>query len=195
MRVIFPSNHETALPLQPGINPFHQPASFKTTPHASILCFQFPTITHMRRNHFDTDFTQIFIQWVTILRTITEQVICISLHRVKVNAQLRQDDFIVPHGVCDARQWQTMPDNYRLGIYAIPGLSFADVVNATLGRSKRGINKSFPIIQYTLIAQGVLQDNQNIAHNVITESLLKAAMHRFVMGITMRQHVLSRASV
>src|SRR5690606_2742547 len=66
---------------------------------------------------------------------------------------------------------------------------------ATLGRSEHRVDERLPFIDLTLLAQRVRKIGQNVAQYLFSAPLLKAAMHRFVVGIALRQHVPLRAGV
>jgi hypothetical protein len=63
----------------------------------------------------------------------------------------------------------------------ITTLGRPNLLAATLGRGKRGIDKAFRFIQRAFIAECVSKIDELIPQNFVAAPLLKAAMHRFVV--------------
>ena len=80
------------MPLNPGKEPFHQPAPFITTQSSTILCSGLHPIAAMWCDHLNAFLAQFFIQLVTVVGAITNQVFRLRFDHVELEAQLHQGD-------------------------------------------------------------------------------------------------------
>ncbi len=73
-RVILPAYQEPPLPLQPGEKSLDDPASPVAAQSSPILCLPLLTIGAVRRDHLHTFFSQLLVEFVAVVRAITDQV-------------------------------------------------------------------------------------------------------------------------
>src|SRR5688572_5433694 len=59
--------------MQPGKEAFNMPASFVAPQDTTILRFGSLTISAMRGDHFNVEFLQSLIQWITVVGHVTNQ--------------------------------------------------------------------------------------------------------------------------
>jgi len=78
------------LTLNPGKEPFNQPASRGTSQLAGILCLLLYAVPVMWGDHLITLLAQFLFQFVTVIRTIINQVTGFCLDHVAVKTQLYQ---------------------------------------------------------------------------------------------------------
>jgi len=83
----------------------------------------------------------------------------------------------------------------REDLHAFATAGRPDAVATTLGRGKRRIDETLAFVNYPVLAHRIRQLGENFAQHLAFAPLLKPAMHRFVIGITLRQHVPLRARV
>ena len=88
-----------------------------------------------------------------------------------------------------------MPIHNREDLHAFAPAGFADPVAAALGRGKRRIDEALPLVELPFLAQGIGQLRENLAQHLALAPLLKSAMHRLVVGVTLGQHMPLRAGV
>lgn len=72
---------------------------------------------------------------------------------------------------------------------------FPDIVAAALGCSKRGIDETRALIDRAFFAQRIGELRENFAQRLAFAPLLKSAMHRFVVGITLGEQMPLRTRV
>ena len=65
----FPSDKDSTMPLKPGKEPLHDPATLISSKHSSILRRILSAIHSMWRNHLDSFFAQLPIQFIAIIRS------------------------------------------------------------------------------------------------------------------------------
>src|SRR5579885_441190 len=83
----------------------------------------------------------------------------------------------------------------RQYFHTLTTLGFTNLLAATLGRGKRGVDEALALVDVALIAQRVGQIGQDLAQHLALAPLLEAAMHRLVVGVTLRQQVPLRTRV
>ena len=183
------------MPLKPGKETFHQPASFVSPQASAVLRLGLHAILSVRRDHLDTLLPQLLIQLVAVVGAVADQIFRLRLDHVELETQLHQRDFMMVRRMRADRQRQAMTIHNCHDFHAFSAFCRADLRAAALGRGKRGIDKALRLIQRAFIAQRVRKVGHDIAQHFIAASVLKAAMHRFVIRVALRQHVPLRASV
>ena len=183
------------MPLNPGKEPFHQPAPFITTQASAILCLGFYPIPALGCDHLNTVLAQFVIQLVAVIRAITNRVLGLCLDHVEVEAQLYQSDLMVVRCVGAHRQRQPVTVDNCHEFHTLTTLGRPDLITVFFGRGTRCIDKAFRFIQRTFCAQRVGKIDENIARDFVTAPLLKAAMHRFVVRVALREHVPLRTRI
>jgi hypothetical protein len=83
----------------------------------------------------------------------------------------------------------------REDLDAFPPAGFPDFVAAALGRGKRRIDEALALVKRSFLTQSIRQLSENVAQHLAFAPLLEAAMHRFVVGRALRQHVPLRTGV
>jgi hypothetical protein len=93
--IIFPSNEETTLPLNPGKEPLHKPTPFIAAQTAAILGFAFLPVRAVGRDHLDTVLPEFLVELVTVIRAVAYQVLGRGFYHVEVKTELHQSDLMV----------------------------------------------------------------------------------------------------
>jgi hypothetical protein len=82
-----------------------------------------------------------------------------------------------------------MAIDHRRDFRAFSAPSRADLLAAALGRSKRRVDITLGLVDSALIAKCVGQLRECRANDFILTPLLKAAVYRLVVRVTLRKHV------
>ena len=93
--VVFPTDEETALPLDPGEEALDEPAPRVTAEPSSILRERLSAIGAMRCNHLDALSSQLLVQRVAVVGAVTDQILRLGFDHVEVEAQLHPADFVM----------------------------------------------------------------------------------------------------
>ncbi len=192
--VVFPANQQPPLPLQPGKEPFDEPAAVIAPQVAAILgleCAGGP----MRRDHIHTVLLEVIIELIAGIRAIADQVLGLGFQHVEVKTELHQGDLMMIGRMRAHRQRQPMTIHNREDLHASAPAGRADIVAAALGRGKRGIDEALAFVDRAFFAQRIGQLRENLAQHLAFAPLLKPAMHRFVVGIALGQQVPLRTRV
>src|SRR5262249_24821328 len=95
-----------------------------------------------------------------------------------------------------AYRWrQSMAINNRHDFHAFSAFRRPNLCPATLGHHERRVDEAFFFIHRTSVAKLVSNIRQQLPQNLIAAPSLKAPMHRFVVGIALRQHMPLRTCV
>src|SRR5215472_10801521 len=84
--VVFPTDEETALPLDPGEEALDEPAPRVTAEPSSILRERLSAIGAMRCNHLDALSSQLLVQRVAVVGAVTDQILRLGFDHVEVEA-------------------------------------------------------------------------------------------------------------
>jgi hypothetical protein len=93
-RVILPADEHAPLPLQPGKEALHEPATLIAAERAAVLGLEFPG-GPMWRNHIHAVVVEVVIQPITVIRAITDEVLRFGLPHVEVKTELHQRDLMM----------------------------------------------------------------------------------------------------
>lgn len=83
----------------------------------------------------------------------------------------------------------------RQDLHAFAAFREPHGIATALGGRKRRIDEAFALVDHAVLAQRVRQLRENVAQNFAFTPLLESAVHRFVVGIALRQHVPLRPGV
>ena len=183
------------MPLKPGKEPLHDPATLISSRHSSILRRILSAIHSMWRNHLDSFFAQLPIQFIAIMRFVADQLFGLRLDHVEIEGQLNQSQLMMIGGVSADSQRKSMPVNDSHDLHALATLRFPHVGPTALGGRERRVDKAFGLIYPSVFPQIIGQCAQQFAKHLLSAPLLKAPMHGFVIGITLRQHMPLSAGV
>ncbi len=101
--VILPANEQSALPLEPGEEAFHEPAPFVSREVEAVLCLQFPGRA-MGRNHIHTILFEIVIEAIAIIGTVPNEMLRLGLQYIEFQTELDQRDFMMVSGMRTHRE-------------------------------------------------------------------------------------------
>lgn len=93
--IIFPSNKETTLPLNPGKEPLNKPTPFIAAQTAAILGFAFLAVRAVWGDHLDAVFAEFLVELVTVIGTVAYQVLGLRFDHVEVKTELHESDLMV----------------------------------------------------------------------------------------------------
>jgi len=88
------SNSDASVVLQPGIQPFNLPTSFVSFQLSSVLCLGLYLVSPVWGNQFNTFFPKFTVQRVTIVGTISDQVLWLGCDKSRCESRLHQGDFM-----------------------------------------------------------------------------------------------------
>ena len=91
------------------------------------------------------------------------------------------------------REGQSGALSNRKDLHTLAPADWANALTTTFRRGKRGIKKALAFTNHAFFAQRIRQLSEKLPLHLAFASLLKSAMHRFVVGIARRQHVTLRA--
>src|SRR5262245_13012575 len=86
LRVVFPTDEDAALPLNPSKEALHEPASHIAAQPSPILRGRLASVAAMWRDHLDAVLAQLLIEWIAILGAIANQILRLGLDHVEVEA-------------------------------------------------------------------------------------------------------------
>src|SRR6516164_5646611 len=193
--VVFPTDEDAALPLNPSKEALHEPASHIAAQPSSILRGRPASVAAMRRDHLDAVLAQLLIEWIAVVGAIADQILGLGLDHVEVEAQLYQPNFVVIGGMRADRERQSMTIHDCHDFHAFSALRRSDPRPTTLRHHERRIDEAFRFIQGAFVAKLVGYIHQHSPQNFIAAPGLKAPMNGFVVRIALRQHVPLRAGV
>src|SRR5215467_7877710 len=84
--VVFPTDEDAALPLNPSKEALHEPASHIAAQPSPILRGRLASVAAMRRDHLDAVLAQLLIEWIAIVGAIANQILRLGLDHVEVEA-------------------------------------------------------------------------------------------------------------
>src|SRR6516225_11655177 len=84
--VVFPTDEDAALPLNPSKEALHEPASHIAAQPSPILRGRLASVAAMRRDHLDAVLAQLLIEWIAIVGAIANQILRLGLDHVEVKA-------------------------------------------------------------------------------------------------------------
>ena len=84
LSLVLETSEQATLPVQPRKEPFHHPASLIATQSSTILRLFLYSPSMMWRDHLYAFLSRCFIQFVRVIRTITDQVFRLRFDYVKV---------------------------------------------------------------------------------------------------------------
>src|SRR5262249_43213645 len=73
--VVFPTDEDAALPLNPSKEALHEPASHIAAQPSPILRGRLASVAAMRRDHLDAVLAQLLIEWIAIVGAIANQIL------------------------------------------------------------------------------------------------------------------------
>src|SRR6478672_5793614 len=193
--VVFPTDEDAALPLNPSKEALHEPASHIAALPSPILRGRLASVATMRRDHLDAVLAQLLIEWIAVVVAIADQIFRLGLDHVEVEAQLYQPNFVVIAGMRADRERQSMTIHDCHDFHTFPALRRYDPRPATLRHHECRIDEAFRFIQGAFVAKLVGYIHQHSPQNFIAAPGLKAPMNGFVVRIALRQHVPLRAGV
>ena len=155
---------------------------------APVLGFQFSGGS-VGGNHVHPVLLEVVIQPIAVIRAIANEMFGLGLQHVKVETELHQRDFMMIGRVCAYRERQPMTIHNRKDLHAFAPAGRADALAAALGRGKRRVDETLTLVDGPFLAQRIRQLRENLAQHFALAPLLKPAMHRFVVGIALRQQV------
>src|SRR5262249_44148832 len=82
--VVFPTDEDAALPLNPSKEALHEPASHIAAQPSPILRGRLASVAAMRRDHLDAVLAQLLIEWIAIVGAIANQILRLGLDHVEV---------------------------------------------------------------------------------------------------------------
>jgi len=177
------------LPLNQGKESFHQPAQFITTQSSTTLCSGLHPIAAMWCNHLNASLAQFYIQRVTVVGAITNQVFRLRFDHVELEAQLHQGDLMVIRRMGTDRQRLPVTIHNGHDFHALATLGRSYLIATTFGLCKRCVDETFRFIERTYISQRIGKIDEHIPQDLVAAQLLEATMHRFVVRIALRQHL------
>ena len=124
----------------------------------------------MRRNHLDAVFSQLLVQWITVVSTVADQILRLRFYHVEVEAQLHQADFVVVRRMRADGERQAVAIDNRHDFHAFPALRFSNFRPATLGHDERRIDEAFFFIQRAFVAKIIGNVRQNPTQNLVAMS-------------------------
>src|SRR5262249_17391085 len=77
--VVFPTDEDAALPLNPSKEALHEPASHIAAQPSPILRGRLASVAAMRRDHLDAVLAQLLIEWIAIVGAIANQILRLGL--------------------------------------------------------------------------------------------------------------------
>src|SRR5262249_49972050 len=81
--VVFPTDEDAALPLNPSKEALHEPASHIAAQPSPILRGRLASVAAMRRDHLDAVLAQLLIEWIAIVGAIANQILRLGLDHVE----------------------------------------------------------------------------------------------------------------
>ena len=93
--MIFPSNQEPTLPLNPGKEPLDDPTPLVAAQPPTVLRRLANAIGSVRCDHLGALLAQLCIQFVAVVRASANQTLQLRLDHLEVERQLDQRDFVV----------------------------------------------------------------------------------------------------
>src|SRR6516165_7197521 len=84
--VVFPTDEDAALPLNPSKEALHEPASHIAAQPSPTLRGRLASVAAMRRDHLDAVLAQLLIEWIAIVGAIANQILRLGLDHVEVKA-------------------------------------------------------------------------------------------------------------
>src|SRR5579885_1621896 len=186
--VVFPANQQPPLPLEPGKEPFDEPATLIPPQMAAILGLELAS-GPVWRNQVHPVLLEVVIEPVAVVGPIPNEMFGLGLQHVEVETQLHQRDLMMIRGVRPDREREPMPIHNGQDFHPLAAFREAHAVATALCRGKRGIDKALAFIKGAFVAQRIRQLCEDLAQHFTLAPLLKAAMDRLVVGIALRQHV------
>lgn len=92
--VIFPPDQQAPLPLEPGKEPFDEPAALIATEGTAILGLEFAGGS-MRGNQIHPVLLEVIIEPITVIRPIANEMLGLGLQHVEVETELHQRDLMM----------------------------------------------------------------------------------------------------
>ena len=192
--VIFPANQPAPLPLEPRKEPFDEPAALVPAQAAAVLGFEFPS-GPVRRDQVHPVLLEVIIEPVAVIGAIANEVLGLGLQHIEVETELDQCDLMMIGRVRTDGEWQPMAIHNREDLHAFATAGFPDVVAAALGRGTCRIDEALALVDPPFVAQRIRELRENLPQHLACAPLLKAAMHRLVVGITLGEQVPLRPRV
>jgi hypothetical protein len=169
--------------------------SLAPTQPAAVLGLATDAIGLVWSDHLGALLTQLFVERITVVSTIADQVFRLGFDHVKVERQLHERDFVVVRGVRRDGERQAVPIHDRHDFHAFSAPRRPNLLATTFGRGERGIDITLRLVDVALLAQRVGQIRRRCTDDLVLAPLLKAAMHRLVVRVGLRKHVPLRAGV
>src|ERR1700738_4270775 len=133
----------------------------------------------MRRNHLDAVFSQLLVQWITVVSTVADQILRLGFDHVEVEAELHQADFVMVRRMRADRKRQSMAINNRHDFHAFSALRGSDLRAAALGHNEGRVNEAFFFVQYASVAKVVSNIRQYPAQSLVATPSPESACAQF----------------
>ena len=137
----------------------------------------------------------VLVERVAVVGTVADEVLRLGFDHVEVEAQLDQAHFVMVRGVRTDRERQAVAIHDRHDFHAFSTLRRSDLGASALRHHEGCVDEAFFFVEHAAFTQFVGNVHENAAQNFTAAPGLKAAMHRFVVRIALRQHVPLRAGV
>ena len=136
--MLFPSNQEPTLPLNPGKEPLDDPTPLVAAQPPAVLRRLANAIGSVRRDHLGALLAQLCIQFVAVVRASANQTLHLRLDHVEVERQLDQRDLVVIGRMRRDRARQAVPIADRHDFHALSAPRRSNLFGSALGRCERG---------------------------------------------------------
>ena len=125
------------MPLDPGEEAFHQPASLVAAQATAVLRLRFHPILSVRRDHLNALVPQLLIELVAVVGAIANEILRLRFDHVELETQLHQGDLMVVRRMGTDRQRQSVTSNNFHDFYALAALGRSNLITTTIGRRER----------------------------------------------------------
>src|SRR5579885_1509855 len=186
--VVFPANQQPPLPLEPGKEPFDEPATLIPPQMAPVLGCEFAS-GPVRRDQVHAVLLEIVIEPVAIVGAIADKMFGLGLQHVEVETQLHQRDLMMIGRMRTDREGQPMTIHNGQDFHPLAAFREAHGVAPAFGCGKRGIDEALALVNGSFVSQRIGEVLENLPQHFSFTPLLKATMDRLVVGIALRQHV------
>src|SRR5215210_4982008 len=188
VQLLLPADQQTAARAEPGKGAFDNPAMAVAAQRTTVLRDVLRTsILAVRRDHFQTQFGQRLIQFVTIISLVANQALRLGLVGKKLQGFLHH----VPFGDVRRRHTRTqrkslaVNDYLQLGALAFPGQP--DPFATSFGGRKGGIYKALIEVDPPFLREAAHDPGEQLPEGLVSAPKLQAVMHRGLGRKTLRQ--------
>src|SRR5262249_18828535 len=149
----FPTDQQSAAPLNPREEAFDEPSPLISTPPAAVQGERPHAVRTIRSNHLDALSAQFFVKDVTVVSAVADEVFGLGLDHVEVEAEPHQTYFVAIRCMRAHRERQTMAIHNRHDLRAFPTSRRADLRTAALSHRKRRVDKTLLFIERPALAK------------------------------------------